>query len=148
MKRVLILVGFLSLGLLLVGVATVKGTYPGEPHVTNFYMSNACDGSPMTEFPLGTRTVYVVFDYVDMNNNEVGLRINDSSPTPWNLWFEHAKIYSGSGRECLAASYPACRTSVHVTNILLGGFHHKQPIIWRGPHGVCLPLLFKDHATD
>ena len=54
----------------------VRADTPGQ--ITTLYMSDSPNGPPMTEFPPGTQTVYAVFDYVDIpEEDEIGICVRE-----------------------------------------------------------------------
>lgn len=71
---------------------------------SNEHMSDTPYGPPVTQFPPGTTTVYVVFDYTDMQNEEITVKVWD--PIRAEFLFERTEIYSGSGTESIEVRYP------------------------------------------
>ena len=62
---------------------------PGGPgEITNLRMSISPDGPPSTEFPAGTQTVWAGFDYVGMEETEVGMIV--ASDVPIAIWTTNA----------------------------------------------------------
>jgi len=129
MKRLVIMAMLLALSLtaLLVGVAVA-----GPP--TNIRMSDAPNGPEVTKFPSGTAVVYYIFDYTDMEAEELKVRVYDNVG---NIIFEQTKTYSGSGTESIAISPSegAFADSRYVTNLYLGGYTEEgfalaKTIIW------------------
>jgi len=66
-------------------------------------MTDTPGGPEMTQFPSGTTVVYVVFDYADMQNEEIRVRIYDRGGT---ILFEQTKAYTGSGTESIEVLGP------------------------------------------
>ncbi len=99
--------------------------------VTDFRMSDTPYGPPVTQFPSGTTVVYVVFDYVDMQNEEISVRIYDRVGT---ILFEQAQSYSGSGTESIEVLGPDGEAfpdgPFYMTNLYSGLFVIKPPIYW------------------
>jgi len=131
-------------GLLVGAVAAEKA--PGLPatasgQVSNFRMSDSCDGPPVITFPLGTKTVYVVFGYADMQGEVRIIRVKNNLG---DTVFEHPDTYTGSGTECIAVPYPLFPGGPHVTNMYDEGYL-RATLIWEGPYGVGLPLVLKNH---
>jgi len=99
--------------------------------VTDFRMSDTPYGPPVTQFPSGTTIVYVVFDYVDMQNEEIRVRIYDRVGT---ILFEQAQSYSGSGTESIEVLGPNGGAfpdgPFYMTNLYSGLFVIKPPVYW------------------
>lgn len=110
------------LAILLVGVAMA-----GTP--SNIRMSDAPDGAEVTHFPSGTTVVYYIFDYTDMEGEELKVRVYDNVG---NIIFEQTKTYSGSGTESIAISPSegVFADSRYVTNLYRGEYLGKT-IIWQ-----------------
>jgi len=72
--------------------------YSPQPTVSNLHMSDTPYGPPVPRFPSGTAVVYVVFDYYNMQNNEVRIRIHDQLGT---VLFDQVEAYTGSGTESI-----------------------------------------------
>jgi hypothetical protein len=90
-------------------------------------MSDAPQGAAMTEFPAGTVTVYIVFDYASMASEEVGTRIYDSVG---NVLLEETRTLSGDGTESVDFSAGGgLAAGRYATNIYHGGNLIKT-IIW------------------
>jgi hypothetical protein len=62
--------------------------------VTNCRVSDAPQGAAVAEFPAGTGTVYIVFDYAYMAGEEVGIKVYDNGG---NVLFDEARTLSGDG---------------------------------------------------
>ena len=92
-----------SIALVLCLVALlVSVVYAGT--TSNEHMSDIPYGEqPVTQFPSGTTVVYVVFDYDDMQNEEITIRVH--SPIGVVL-FEQTQPYSGSGTESIEVAGP------------------------------------------
>jgi hypothetical protein len=96
--------------------------------VTNCRVSDAPGGAGMTEFPAGTGTVYIVFDYAYMAGEEVVIRVYDSSSN--NVLFEESKNLSGDGTECITFSADGgLAAGRYAVNIYHGGSLIKT-VIW------------------
>ncbi len=69
----------LVLTVVLIGAVGAKVVSPlttdGQGTITNFHLSNSCDGPDMVLFPAGTETVYLVFDYSDMHGEEMKIEV-------------------------------------------------------------------------
>ena len=66
-------------------------------------MSDAPYGVPVTQFPSGTTVVHVVFDYFDLQNDDVRVRIYDQLGS---VVFEQVDAYTGSGTESIEVLAP------------------------------------------
>lgn len=86
--------------------------------VQKIWMSDKPNGTAMTVFPSGLKTVYVVFDYKDAADADIQVRVLD--PKGATIFLE-TKKYSGAGRENLevTASDPMSDGS-YVTNVYVG----------------------------
>lgn len=111
----------LSLTALLVSVA-VAGT------LANIRMSNSSGGPEVTQFPVGTSVVYLVFDYTDMQGEEVHIVVYYGPPP---ALYDEIKTYSGSGIASIAISHDgeAFPEGLYATNLYRGGFL-ATTIIW------------------
>jgi len=96
---------------------------------SNEHMSNAPYGPPTTQFPSGTSAVYVVFDYSDMHNEEITIKV-------WNsiaeVIFEQTQAYSDSGSESIEVPGPeggAFPDGRYATNFYRGIFIYET-LIW------------------
>jgi len=143
MKRVILTVLVLCSSGLLMGIAAAQWAvnspalahkvylpficknYVGPPRVSDFHMSDSCAGPSMDEFPLGTQCVYAIFNYLDMQGDEIRVKIYYGPPPPL---FDRAENYQGTGRECIevCGDFPSGR---YLTNCYLGGFPIKT-VIW------------------
>ncbi len=103
----------------------VQGAYAGA--ITSARMTDAANGPEMPKcdpdhpalacFPSGISVVYVVFEYAQMQDEEVRLRVYygaDSTPL-----FEQAKNYTGSGSESIAVPSPTgiFAEGLYITNL-------------------------------
>lgn len=121
MKKIVIMTMLLAFSLtaLLVGVAAA-----GPP--TNIRISDSPDGEAVIHFPSGTEVVYYIFDYTDMEGEEIKVRVYDNVG---NILFEQTKAYQGAGTESIAihpekGAFPDSR---YVTNLYLGGYGDVAP---------------------
>ena len=82
----------------------------------------------MTQFASGTSVVCVVFDYSDVQNDEIRVRVYDNVG---NVLFEQVKVYTGSGTESIAISpeVEAFADGRYLTNLYRGLFPIGT-IIW------------------
>lgn len=96
---------------------------------SNEHMSDTPHGPPVTQFPSGTITVYVVFDYTDMQNEEITIKV--WSPIG-ELLFEQTQPYSGSDTESIEVTGPeggAFLDGRYATNFYRGLFPYKT-LLW------------------
>jgi hypothetical protein len=118
---------------------------PGGPgEITGLHMSISPGGAPREEFIEGTRIVWAVFDYADMEGNEVGIDVYEGD---YRFYESPTVSLTGSGT-----------TSISVTHYLIAGFPagpyrthvEKDGFVdavgdWSVLYGVYLPLVFKSH---
>ena len=71
---------------------------PG-PRIMNFRLSDAPDGPAVTNFPSGTSLVYAIFEYAEMEDTPVQLRVFDGEG---NVLFEQTNRYRGAGMDSIA----------------------------------------------
>jgi len=123
---------------------------PGRPgEITNLHMSISPDGPPSTEFIAGPRTVWAVFDYADMEGNEVGI---DVVREETGLVVQPSVI---TAKTSLTGS--GTKKAISVTHQYLTGFpadQYRTHIVkdgyvdgvenWSVLYGVYLPLVFKN----
>jgi len=105
--------------------------------LANIRLSDTPNGSAMTQFPSGITTVYAIFDYADMVNEPIRVRVYDNYGT---ILFEQTKNYSGSGTETVATTttegyFPDGR---YVTNFYRGEYVSRT-IIWEVGEPVAPP---------
>jgi len=94
MKRLILggLVLAFLLGLWLPASLSAEGT------VKDFRLSNSPTGPAMTNFPSGIGTVYVIFDYADMQNETLTVKVYGPGGV---VLYEKGKAYTGSGTESI-----------------------------------------------
>jgi len=112
---------------LLLSAMLVSVVYAGI--TSNEHMSDTPHGLPVTQFPSGTTVVYVVFDYTDMQNEEITVKV--WSPIG-ELLFEQIQAYSGSDAESIEVTGPAGGAfpdGRYVTNFYRGILIYKT-LIW------------------
>ena len=136
MKRLVPIAIALCLTILLASVAMAQ-----EARLANIHLSDAPDGQAMTQFPSGTAVVYAIFDYVDMEGEQIKVRVYDNYGS---ILFEQTKPYTGSGTESVATSpkegvFPDGR---YVTNFYRGehGEYVIRTIIWDVGEPVARPV--------
>jgi len=119
---------------------------PGGPgEIANFYMSTSSDGPHMTEFPPGTKIVYAVFDYSDMEGNEVGIDVYEGDK---NFYKSPRVSLTGSETKVISVTHPLVagfppgpyRTHV-VKDQFVDGIED-----WSVLYGVYLPLVLKNQS--
>ena len=67
---------------------------PAASLVTNCRVSDAPQGAAVSEFPAGTATVYIVFDYAYMAGEEVGIKVTDNVG---HVLLQEVRTLSGGG---------------------------------------------------
>jgi hypothetical protein len=115
----------------------------GLGEITSLHMSISPDGPPTTEFIEGTQEVWAVFDYADMEGNEVGIDVLEG-----NEYIHQSSRVSltGSGTKVISAThylvagFPPGQYRTHVV---------KEEYVdyvgsWSVLHGIYLPLVLKN----
>ena len=107
--------------------------------LANVRLSDTPDGPAMTQFPSGTTTVHVIFDYADMVNEPTKVRLYDNYGS---ILFEQTQNYTGSGTESVAITtsegyFPDGR---YVTNLYRGEYVIRT-IIWDVGEPVVQPVV-------
>jgi sugar lactone lactonase YvrE len=100
---------------------------PTPSGITNLHMSDSCDGPDMILFPAGTETVFLVFDYSDMQGDPHRIAVTDGVTL-----HDDTHSYTGSGTECILVAYflgpiPA---DIYRTEIYAGGLFPIKTIVW------------------
>ena len=90
----------LALTLMLIGAKGASSPATQQGMITNLHMSDSCDGTDMTLFPTDTETVYVVFDYSDMQGEEWRIRVEDGVSL-----YDEPHSYTGSDTECITITH-------------------------------------------
>ena len=121
MKRLVPIAIALFLTILLANVSMAQS-------LANVRLSDAPDGPATTQFPAGTTTVYAIFDYANMANEPVKVRVYDNYGT---ILFERTQSYAGSGTESVPTTttegyFPDGR---YVTNFYIGEYVART-VIW------------------
>jgi len=96
--------GMLVLISLLVGTAAarVANSPAPTPGTVSFHMSDRLDGPEMTEFPKGTKVVYVILEYADCEGDQIKIIVYD----PRGLFLLNLSMtLTGSGREPIPVTY-------------------------------------------
>ena len=111
---------------------TPQAEVPFQPvpasSVTNCRVSDAPEGAAVDEFPVGTGTVYVVFDYAYMAGEEVGIKVTDNVG---NVLFDEVMTLSGDGTASIPVSggEGGFAAGPYLVNIYKGGGVIRT-IIW------------------
>jgi len=111
---------------------TLQAEVPFQPvpasSVTHCRVSDAPEGEPVSEFPAGTGTVYIVFDYAYMAGEEVGIKVTDNIG---HVLHEEVRTLSGDGTESISvpAGEGGFTAGPYLVNIYQGGGVIKT-IIW------------------
>jgi hypothetical protein len=119
----------------------VRPDGPGE--ITNLHMSITPDGPHMTEFSSGTQIVYAVFDYSDMEGNEVGIDVYQYDT---GLPGGSRIPLTGSGTEAISVTHSLVTgfpSGPYRTHVLIDGFVDGIEN-WSVLYGVYLPLVLKN----
>jgi hypothetical protein len=120
---------------------------PGE--ITNLHMSISPDGPSSTEFMPGTRTIWAVFDYVDMEGNEVGIDVvyQDTGAGIQPPVITAKTSLAGSGTKAISVThqyltgFPSDQYRTHVVKDGYVDYIEN----WSVLHVVYLPLVLKNH---
>jgi hypothetical protein len=97
----------LVLTLALIGAAAAKVVSSlaiEQGVITNFRMSDSCDGLNIVLFPAGTETIYVVFDYSDMHGEEWQIVVRGPGGV---VLYDEPHSYTGAGTECITITHPS-----------------------------------------
>ena len=107
LKRVVLVAAVIALTLtvVLIGAVAAKvasslATQQGT--ITNLHMSDSCGGPDMILFPAGTETVYLVFDYSNMQGQEMRIAVMDMGG---GALYDETRSYTGSGTECITITH-------------------------------------------
>lgn len=120
---------------------------PGGPgEITNLHMSISSDpGAPSkTEFIEGTKTIWAVFDYADMEGNEVGVDVFEGDE---RIRESPRVLLTGSGTETISVTHrlvAGFSPGQYRTHVVKDGFVDAVKS-WSVLHGVYLPLALKNH---
>jgi hypothetical protein len=102
--------------------------------IANLHMSDSRDGPAMILFPAGTQTVYVVFDYYNMQGGQpYRIAVTDSGVT----LYDAAHSYTGSGTECITVTHTSgpIPPGTYATRIFAGGYPVKTTLWHVRPGG-------------
>jgi len=100
-----------------------------EPSITNFHMSDAPYGLPKTDFPEDTSVVYAIFDYADMRDTPVRLRVYDNEG---EMFFEEISDYDGLGTESIEirSQEDAFAPGAYLSALSLGPEFSSDTLVW------------------
>jgi hypothetical protein len=98
-KRVVLIAAVIALALtvVLIGAVAAKVTNSlatQQGMITNLHMSDSCEGSPMVLFPAGTETAYLIFDYSEMQGQEMRIKVEGPK---FYVEAEHSSVIKSSG---------------------------------------------------
>ena len=132
MKRLVPIAIALSLTILLASIVMA------QEGVSTAHLSDTPDGQAMTQFPSGTTIVYAIFEYADMPEELIKVRVYDNYGS---ILFEQTQSYTGSGAESVATTtsegyFPDGR---YVTNFYRGEYVSRT-IIWDVGEPVARPV--------
>jgi len=105
------------------------------PSLKNVRMSDTPYGPAVTHFPSGVSVVYTIFEYEEMRETLVRVRVYDNVG---NILFEQTKEYSGSSVESVRVASEAgvFANGRYATNIYMGGTYSEpylflvKTLIW------------------
>lgn len=120
----------LAMAVALIGAVGAEVASPlttQEPLITNLHMSDSCDGPAITLFPAGVQTVYVVFDYSNMQGDPYRIVVSDGV----NL-HDESHSYTLSGTECITVTHTSGQIppDTYRTLIYSGGFFPIKTLLW------------------
>lgn len=101
--------------------------------VTNFRMSDSPDGPAITDFPAGIEKVYVIFDYANMQEDQMRVRVYDGQG---NILYDKVETYTGSGTASIELTGPdngVFPTDFYLTNryIFIEGIEYlSESYMW------------------
>jgi hypothetical protein len=92
-------------------------------------VSDAPGGGAVSQFPTGTKKVYIVFDYAYMAGEQMGIRLYNNSG---NVLSEKVKTLSGDGTESIGFSAGGEGFAVgrYAVNIYDGNWRVINTAIW------------------
>jgi hypothetical protein len=98
-QRVVLIAAVIALALtvVLIGAVAAKVTSSlaaQQGMITNLHMSDSCEGSPMVLFPAGTETAYLIFDYSEMQGQEMRIKVEGPK---FYVEAEHSSVIKSSG---------------------------------------------------
>ena len=93
-----------------------------QQDITNLHMSDSCDGTDVILFPVGTETVYVVFDYSDMRGEEMRIAVTGDVTL-----YDATNSYTGSDTECITVTHTSgpIPPDTYATTIYRGQYPSK-----------------------
>jgi hypothetical protein len=106
------------------------------------------DAPSVTEFPPGTQTVYAVFDYENIpEEDEIRMCVREVTELETGCIVERSENYSGSGSGYFLVRLPRLGESFSAglyRSLISKGEYVDQVTDWRVNHGVYLPLVLKN----
>lgn len=107
--------------------STPTRTSTPTPGITNLHMSDSCEGPDMNLFPAGVETVYVVFDYFDMQGGLYRIAVADGVTL-----HDAPHSYTGSGTECIIVTHTPgpIPADIYRTEIYAGGLFPIKTLVW------------------
>ena len=132
LKRARVVAAVIALVLAIILIGTVAAKVASsfaiqQGMIMNLRMSDSCDGPDMILFPAGTETVYVVFDYSDMQGEERRIAVTDGVTL-----YDASHSYTGSGTECITVTHTAgpIPPDTYCTQIYAGGLLPIKTLLW------------------
>lgn len=126
----------------------VRPDGPGEIKNLRMSISPEPDAPSVTEFPPGTQTVYAVFDYENMpEEDEIRICVRDVTELETGCIVERSENYSGSGSDYFPLHLPQLAEPFPAglyRSLVSKGEYVDQVTDWRVNHGVYLPLVLKN----
>ena len=121
---------------------------PGEIKDFRMSISPDPDAPSVTEFPPGTQTVYAVFDYENIpEEDEIRICVREVTELETGCIVERSENYSGSGSGYFLVRLPRLGESFSAglyRSLISKGEYVDQVTDWRVNNGVYLPLVLKN----
>jgi hypothetical protein len=109
-----------TLGLLWFGAAGASG-------IKNFRMSDAPGGPALDDFPSGTETLYVVFDYLDLAEETIRVRVHTYAGA---VLLDQTNPYIGSDTASIAIPTGPFPDGPYVTTLYFAGGYLSTALEW------------------
>jgi hypothetical protein len=98
-RRIVVMaaVAALMLTMVLIGAVAAKvasSLTTQQGTISNLHMSDSCEGDEVILFPAGTETAYLVFDYFDMQGQEMKIKVTGPQ---FSVEAEHPSVIKSSG---------------------------------------------------
>lgn len=110
-----------------VGAEVASPLAAPEGVITDLRMSDSCDGLPIILFPAGVETVYVVFDYSDMQGEPYRISVSDGVSL-----HDESHSYTLTGTACITITHTSgsIPADTYRTQIYAGGHLPIRTLLW------------------